>query len=259
MGLSVPEAAFRLMVEIQKGMKEGKKLIMPIIMSVYQEFPENVQKAMLAEQSRKASFTTACAWHTAISIAKGRFEQNEIERLSKIKLTEMLPYFWHSCDYVEMLSGRLVEKQRKIPIYVRARNENGSVSEKLIEDGFGMGGHMGAKFFVNGNVYRNFSCQAGLASRHKEGQDEHTNTVFTVEIDTNENMVYSEDMEYKAKRIFEIKLIPGEPVKTVNVDITGAKTLLLCTRCLPYKDAQGRPAFSIPHVAICNPELSKQP
>jgi hypothetical protein len=257
MGLNASEAAFRLMIEIQKGIKEGKKLIMPLIMSVYKGEPKKEQEAILAKQSQKASFVTSCAWHTAICIAKGRFEQNEIERLSKIKLTEIPPYFWHACDYVEMLTGRLVNKQRKIPIHVWERNNDGSVSEKVIENGFGMGGHMGAKFFVNGDVYKKFSCQVGLPSRHKDGQDEHTNTIFTVEVDSNENTVYSEDIEYNAQRIFETKLIPGEPAKNVNVDITGAKTLILCTRTFPYKDNQGKPAFSMPHVAICNPELSK--
>jgi NPCBM/NEW2 domain-containing protein len=257
MGLSVQEAVFRIIVEMQKGIKEGKKLIMPLIMSVYQGAPLQEQERILAEQSGKAAYLTACVWHTAISIAKNNFVQNEVEKLTNIKLTEIHPYFWHECDYVDMLPGYLVEKQRKIPIYVWEQNTNGSLSEKLIKDGFGMGGHMGVKFFVNGNIYKRFSCQVGLASRHVEGQDEHTNTIFSVEIDSTENAVYSEDMEYKAERIFETRLMPGKAVKTIDIDITGAQTLILCARSFPYKDEFGRPAFSIPHIAVCEPILYK--
>jgi hypothetical protein len=257
LGLTVPEAVFRIMLEIQSGIKEGKKLIMPLIMSVYRGEPKTEQENILAGQSGKAAYLTACAWHTAISIAEGRFDGTETGTLDSIKLTEITPYFWHACEYVDLLPGCLVAKERKIPIHVWEQNPDGSVSEKLIEDGFGMGGHMGVKFFVNGDIYRRFSCQAGLASRHTEGQDEHTNTSFSVEIDSHENTVYSEDIEYKAKRVFESRLMPGELVKTINVDITGARTLILSTRCLPYKDSHGRPAFSIPHIAVCNPVLYK--
>jgi len=73
MGLSVQEAVFRIIVEIQKGIKEGKKLIMPLIMSVYQGAPRQEQERILAEQSGKAAYLTACAWHTAISIDKNNF------------------------------------------------------------------------------------------------------------------------------------------------------------------------------------------
>ena len=80
---------------------------------------------------------------------------------------------------------------------------------------------------------------------------------FNIGCPLKENTVYSEDIEYKSQRIFETNLVPGEPVKIVDVDITGAKTLLLCTRSFPYKDKKGAVAFSIPHVAICDPVLSK--
>ena len=257
MGLTAPEAASRLMIEIQKGIKDGKKLIMPLIASAYRGEPRRNQEKLLRQQSFKAAFITACAWHTAISIAKNHFEEPEIERLQEIKLTEVPPYFWHECEYTDLLPSCLVKQQRKIPIHVWQHKKDGSISEKLIKNGFGMGGHMGTKFFVNGNVYTRFSCLVGLASRQLEGQDEHTNTIFFVEIDSNENTVYSEDIEYKAKKVFEMKLVPGAPVEKIDIDITGAKTLILCTRSFPYKNERGAPTFSIPHVAVCNPKLYK--
>lgn len=258
MGTSVAEAALRIQIEIDRGIKEGKKLVGPIIQSVYENKPREVRAKMLAQQSCKATFITSSVWHTAISIAINRFETEEIKQLESIDLTKVCPYFLHAWQYVDILPGCLVENTRKIPIHVWTTDTDGETKEQHIENGFGMGGHMGIKFFVNGDVYPHFHCRVGLPSRQTEGQDEHTDTTFFIEIDEEENSVYSEDIEYKAKRIVELKLIPGEPVHTIDTNISGARTLIIGAKCNPYTDPEtGTLKFSIPHIAVCEPSLSK--
>lgn len=259
MGTSIPEAAFRLQIEIDRGIKEGKKLVVPVIRSIYEGLPDEVRAVILAQQSCKATFVTASAWHTAISIALSRFDKKELNRLSSVSLSELIPYFWHACQYVDLVSGCLVKDKRKIPIHVWNRNEDGDLYEELVKTGFGMGGHMGAKFFVNGDVYTRFRCRVGLPSRHTEGQGEHTNTKFFVEMDKEENTVYSEDMEYAATRLLEIELKPGELVHDIDVDIHGARTLILTAQSCSYTDSETEQVkFSIPHVAVCEPVLLKK-
>jgi hypothetical protein len=121
-----------------------------------------------------------------------------------------------------------------------------------------MGGYMGAKFFVDGDTYPKFRCKVGLPSRHTEGQDEYTDTVFFVETDEKENLVYSEEIEYKAKRLMEVRLKPGEPIQEIDVNIHGAHSLIIGTKSSFHKDPEtGKIEWSIPHVAVCEPILSK--
>jgi len=253
MGTTIPEAAFRLLVEIDRGIRSGMKLVGDVIHSAYAGEPKSAQQKILAEQSGLASFVTASAWHTVMSIAFDRFNKKEIRNLETIALTHLVPYFLHHCQYVDMLPGNLVKKGRKIPIHVwKAKGK-----EEMVKNGFGMGGHSGIKFFVNGDVYTRFSCRVGLPSRHTEGQTKNTNVRFFVEVDKKENTVYSEDMEYRAKRVVNIPLIPGEPVRKIDVSIKGARTLILTAQSSSYTSPEGIVRFDIPHVAVCNPILSK--
>ena len=258
MGTSVPEAAFRLQIEIDRGATEGKKLVPSIIQSVYAGLPNLVPRAILAPQCQKASFVTTSAWHTAISIALERFNEREKALLPALDLTQLAPYFWHACKYVDLLPGCLVQNEKKIPIHVWEKDAGAEKHEVLIEHGFGMGGHMGAKFSVNGDVFPRFQCQVGLPSRHLEGQTDHTDTRFFVEMDREENRVYSEDMEYHADRIREVQLVPGAPVCDIDVNIRGARSLILTNQCRSHKDAAGQIKWDVPHVAICEPRILKQ-
>jgi len=259
MGTTVPEAAFRLLIEIDRGIRQGKKLIWPVIRAVYEGQPADAPSRLLAGQCRMASFATAAAWHTAICIALDRFDEAEAAALERLPLCELVPYFLHAWQYVEILPGHLVREKRKIPIHVWEPTPDGGKAEARIENGFGMGGHMGIKFFVNGDVYPRFRCRVGLPSRHREGQTEHTNARFYVEMDPEVNTVYSEDIEYQAVALAETPLAPGAPVRELEVDLRGARTLILRAQSQSWTDPEtGQVAFSIPHVAVCEPVLCKR-
>ncbi|HOL67630.1 MAG TPA: hypothetical protein PKX93_09265 [bacterium] len=253
LGTSIAEAVFRLQVEIDRGIVEGMKLVGRVIQSVYQGKPDHYRQKLLSGQCQRATFVTASAWHTAFCIAFSRFSPEEVEGLKNLSLTALVPYFWHHCQYVDLLPGFLVKEGRKIPIHVWA--EDGREIE--VRDGFGMGGHMAAKFFVNGDVYPKFSCQVGLASRHREGQTPNTRTSFFVEMDEEENLIYSEDMEYHARRLARVELVPGQPLQKVEVDLRGGRTLILSCLSQPYRTPDGQVKFDLPHVAVCQPRLSK--
>ena len=88
------------------------------------------------------------------------------------------------------------------------------------------------------------------------GQDEHTLLHFTIETDDKENTLYSEDIEYEASaRPLEVTLHAFEPVREYCVDIRGAKTLIISSRCTPYINDQGVTVYSCPDLAILDPEL----
>ncbi|MFW6060689.1 MAG: hypothetical protein ACODAQ_10945 [Phycisphaeraceae bacterium] len=259
MGRTLEEAAFRMQLEIERGVREGKKLVGPVIRSVYEGQPDKVREAILAGQSQQAAWMTASAWHTAFCIALDRFDEQEGAALDALDLTRCVPYFCHHWQYVELTPGHLVKQKRKIPIDVWVSGDDGKPIEQRIDTGFGMGGHMGFKFFVHGDLYPTFRCRVGLPSRHTEGQGAHTDTRFFVEIDREVNRTYSEEMEYDADRRLSIPLEPGAPVQEVAVDIRGARSLLLTTQSRPYADPEtGRMKFMIPHVAVCEPRLTTE-
>lgn len=259
MGRDVTEAAFRLQIEIDHGVRAGKALIAPVIRSVYEGRPASHRQELLADQCRKAAFVTASAWHTAIAIADSRFDPAEAANLDTLPLTRLPPYFWHACQYVDLLPGCLVERGIKIPIHVWEADGRGGKRETRPADGFGMGGHSGIKFFVGHDVMARFRCRVGLPSRHTEGQDAFTRTRFRVETDTTVNRIYSEEILYQATPRFECELKPGAPVQEVDIDLRGAQSLILSARCEPHTDPKtGQSVFSIPHVAVCDPVLLRR-
>ena len=257
MGTSVPEAAFRLQIELDRAIVESKKLVAPLLRAIYDGKSEAERAALLNGQGQRAAFVTASAWHTAISIALDRFDEAEAEQLGSLDVTRMVPYFLHHWQYVHLTPRCLVKAGRRIPIHVWA-GDQADGREERVEHGFGMGGHMGIKFFVTGDVYPRFRCRVGLPSRHTEGQTEHTDTHFFVETDPELNTTYSEDIEYGGSRAFCIALRPGEFPQEVDVDISGARTLILAAQSRPYTDSDsGQLRFSIPHIAVCEPILMR--
>ena len=47
------------------------------------------------------------------------------------------------------------------------------------------------------------------------------------------------------------------PLKTIDVDIRGAKTLILSSRATPWTDENGVTRFSVPDLILAEPELLK--
>ena len=60
-----------------------------------------------------------------------------------------------------------------------------------------------------------------------------------------------------AKEVFACDLLPGEPIREIDVDIKGAKTLILSALSSLCRDQEtGVMRYdSIPHVAVCEPCL----
>lgn len=255
MGRDSSEAAFHLTHHIFKGIREAKKYIQPAIESAYKGEPLEKQAAILANQSKLASWVTASAWHTAFCIAYQRFAPTEIAALSAdLPLTDLLPSFWHPSPYNEMLPGCFVQNSRKIPMEVYEQAENQTLQRKTVKNGFGLYGYAAAKFYVDGHLYPEFTCRIGLAANLPDGQFPNRKTIFTVEIDEQENLVYSNDMEYGTQVVAQAILLPGKPLQTIHANIKGAKTLVLCALTELY-DQSGKILYEMPHVAVCEPVL----
>ena len=251
MGRTIQEAATWLLNEVRLGIREAKKMIEPVVRSVYRGDPDYVRKALLCRQSEWASFITASAWHTAFCIAFDRFDSAETAGMDQTKLTNLLPFFWHPGHYTHLLPGCLVDnKGHRIPIDVWALDKNGNKTERRFEEGFGIYGHSGAKFYVNG-VFSKLRFKLGMPSRKLDGQTEHADLHFAIEVDDKENTLFSEDIEYEAKnRVLELNLKAGETLREYEVDISGAKTLIISSRATPYTDEKGETRYSVPDLVI---------
>lgn len=253
LGTSPAEAAWRTVLRVDQGIRSGKGLIAPVIASAYAGEGVEEQAALLRGQSQMACQLTADLWHTVLCLGLGKFDPAEVESLRTLPLTGLIPSFWHAWQYVEPTPGCFVEKQRKVPLWICGEN-----GEERVTDGFAVGGHMGVKYFVDGDVAGRFRCRVALPSRHHEGQLPQMQTTFSVETDVRENQTYSEEMLYGAESRFSCQITPKMKPVEVDVSLAGAKTLILVTRSRPVPDPETElPRFYIPHLAICEPRMER--
>ena len=256
MGKTPKEAAFRIFNYIKKGIRSGRALIGPVIAAAYrgETIDENkhIYQALLCRQSEMASFITCCAWHTAFCIAFDRFDEKELEGLKTFDLVEAEPYYMHPSKYVHIVPNKLADAKGWLqPIEVWGENK----SICRFEKGFGMFGHSGYKYFINGNFSR-FNFKLGMPARITNLQNEHTDLRFSIEVDSGQNNSTSEDIEYKAQaRPLEVRLRAGEPVREYSVDIRNADTLIISSRSIPYTTEAGEVCYATADLAIIDPVL----
>ena len=195
---------------------------------------------------------TCCAWHTAFCIAFDRFDEKELERLRTFDLVSAVPYYMHPSKYVHIVPDKLADEEgRLIPIDVWGENR----SEVRFGRGFGMFGHSGYKYYLNGNFSR-LKFKLGMPSRILKLQNGHTDLRFSVEVAKGENSSSSEDIEYGAdSRPLEVRLRAGEPVREYDVDISGADTLILSSRSIPYTKDNGEVCYATADLAVIAPVL----
>ncbi len=255
-GTTAVEAAFYLFNYIKKGIRSARAMIGPVIEAAYRgEKPQdnqNIYRALLCKQSEMSAYITACAWHTAFCIAFNRFEREEIEQLKTFDLTTAIPYYMHPSKYVHIVADKLVnENGWLIPIDVWGENK----TEVRFDHGFGMYGHSGYKYFINGQ-FSQFRFKLGMPSRILDQQNEHTHLCFSIETDPGENALFSEDIEYEARaRPLKVELKAFEPVKEYTVDIRGAGTLIISSRSIPYTKEDGEVCYATADLAMINPVL----
>ena len=199
-----------------------------------------------------ASHLTASVWHSIFSIAFDRFDETELAGLRSLDLTTTLPYYFHANGgYSYLEKDNVVIDQRKTSISLpEALSET-----KHTKHCFAMFAHSGAKFYVDGNLYPRFQCSVCIPNNAVPDGD--IDTFFSLEADKRVNTTTLGDLEYGATPILEFPLKPGV-IQNVDVDITGARTLILKAKSHPFEDPDtGELYFNIPHVAIVAPMLSK--
>ena len=95
-----------------------------------------------------------------------------------------------------------------------------------------------------------------MPSRIVKLQNEHTDLRFSVEVAKGENTSSSEDIEYGAdSRVLEVRLRAGEPVREYDVDISGADTLILSSRSIPWTTEEGEVRYATADLAVIDPVL----
>ena len=81
--------------------------------------------------------------------------------------------------------------------------------------------------------------------------------IVNIKTDDIENTVYSEDICYNGTRIYSAELSAGMKLRKIEVDISGAKCLIISSRAVPWINEQGIATFSVPDLVIAEPELIK--
>jgi len=247
LGTDVREAAFLLTVKFDKVVREARAKVEPLVRSI-REGRQDERARLLTSCADLAVPLVASAWYTAFSIAEGRFEPEEVKSLSRISLTEMVPYFVHpGGPYGMPLENKNVEEDRLVDLYMLVR-EGSDLIEKKIDRGLGLYSYVSAKYLVDGSLWPRFRCAVGLSSRLC--RDEDTLVRFFIDVSPEVDRQYSPEVEYgpPARRVFECQLRRGESARVVNLSLHGAKTLMLSARAERGED---------PHIVVAEPLICR--
>lgn len=251
-GCSIPEAACRLTWEVMKSLRRSRKILPLLMQAAYANAPLETCENLLIAQVRDAAWLTASAWHTVFSLQKKQSPNGQENLLPRVNLLEAEPYFMHPGKYQNLLPGRQIIDGSQKELLICQPDGN---AQPAPANSFAMTGYSAIKFHIGTGIFSSFSCEAGITADWKQN----ANLIFSIESDAQENRCYSEELEYGATNLASVTLIPGaQPVK-LNVDVTSARTLLLCARSFPIQDADGSPVFHIPDIAVCNAVLHKAP
>ncbi len=250
-GSSIPEAACRLTWEVMKSLRRARKILPSLLKAAYELAPPEICEELLIPQVRDAAWLSASAWHTVFSLQKKAISTRCKKQLACVPLTDVEPDFMHPGKYQSLLPGRQIIDGCQTELLIC--RPDGS-AQPAPHNSFAMTGYSSVKFHIGTGIFSSFCCEAGITATWKQD----ANLIFSIEIDAQENHCYSEELEYGATCLASAKLIPGAPPVRFSVDVSNAKTLLLCARSSPFNGSDGSPVFLIPDIAICQPALKRK-
>lgn len=246
-GCDIATAAFHLANTALKYAHASRSLI-PQLMAAGYAGNRELCREILRTPARQAVELTAQAWHTAFSIAYGKFNASEVDALQAMPLTELYCAYHHPDIYAHCgndgfcFDGTMQK--------LRLLTQDG---EQDFLNGFGLTGHSGMKFFTGG-IFSRLTFTAGLAA-HKTSFLPHIDLDFSVETSPKWQENFSLDMEYGGIRQAEHRFHPGTPAETFDLKLNDAGTLIFASRAQAYTNEKGMIAFDIPHIGIVEPVL----
>lgn len=185
LGLSVEEAAWRLLHRVHDAVINARSTTVPIIQALYVQDTKTVESNQLKAASVDAT-VVADALHTIIALGSGDAGRVDGSTLSKMPLSGLLPIeaanlyypqtqFFSSPYWGHPRSGSiLAEGKRSTQLKLKVE-ENGTVVERVFSNGISAGMGRALTFPLPKGVFSRFTVLAGLHSElGTEGKVEFT-------------------------------------------------------------------------------------
>jgi len=219
LGITVDEAAWRLLHRVHEAIINARSTTIPIIQALYADDA----KAVVAGQMKAATMdakVVADAFYTILCIGAGKFDAGERESLRTVGIGSFFPLeavnlyfpqseFFGSPNWGHARSGVvLADGTKEVPLKLRIEKDGGVV-EKEFADGISAGMGKALSFHVPVGVYQRFTVLAGL---HPE-LGAQGRVAFTIKGD--------------GKQLASATLSGDEPAHRFDCDLTGVAQLQL--------------------------------
>lgn len=235
----IPQAVFSLTNKAFQAADRARYLLGELLHRAYAGDHAGCEE-LLTGPARDAAMLTAEAFLTVLSIARNKPGSAEI---SPLPLTKLSPLYHHPDLYAYAPPGVYCENGLLLPMTLLSAEGN-----RPCEDGLGMKGHSGMKFFLN-KVFHTLEFTLGLAP-FPESMDPRMGLEFTVETSPDWDPTFSEDMHYGTTPLLTIPLKAGAAPCRYTVDLGDCTTLVLACKAAPYRTEEGGIDFIIPHLGI---------
>ncbi len=172
LGVTVEEAAWRLLHRVNEGILNARSTTIPIIQALYAEDAKAVKKWQLKAATMDAQIV-ADALYTILSIGSGKIVQEDRRDLQKIQISGHLPLEAESLYYPQSQffskpnwgcpqSGLILAQGKQVtPLSLRIEDA-GAMKVKAFAKGISAGMGKSLTFLLPKGVYQNFRVWAGL-------------------------------------------------------------------------------------------------
>ena len=181
LGETVREAAYNLVNATFNAVRASLGLVVPMVQAIYRGHPGRKDR-LLRQAAREGARLTASAWHTAFSLAAGRFARNERALLKVVHLGDIPPFnrftllgdtgepldlmshdpymFEPLADHTLRVGSSHSAPMVTAPLSLRVRR-NGRIAVQTFPRGFGAAGTSRITFRVDGAIHRTFRATFG--------------------------------------------------------------------------------------------------
>lgn len=176
LGVTVEEAAWRLLHRVHEGIINARGTTIPIIQALYADDREAVVRHQLRAATLDAKIV-ADAFHTILCLGMRKFDAGGRKALDTVPIGSFWPLeaenlyfpqkqFFSSPYWGHPRSGVMLEGGKKaVPIVLRVEQQPGVIVEKTFADGISAGMGRPLTYLLPAGVFRRFTVFGGLHPR----------------------------------------------------------------------------------------------
>jgi hypothetical protein len=206
----------------------ARTLMIPMAMCAFGEKHEEAAQIRL-KAARMCAFACADYMYTATCIGMNRFDKDPSEALRTVPLTDAWPFrssAWAPAPYLHTgplhLRGiNLDAKGNPVPCEVLVKEPEGKTVSRRFKEALGAGAYYEYHYRLPAGLYQRFTAMVGIHAVLKAMRS------INVEVKVDSKTAWSDVLK------------PGEPARTIDLPIHGARDIQLISSGPFYRDPDG--------------------